>query len=349
MDYKKFTVIDFTCDEYFQHWVLNPDAETSSFWNEWLHENGDKREIVEEARNLLLHIRFREEFPSAQQLQASLQSSLSIISALEEQRERTELRTAKVRKLWQVIKIAAVLSGIFLAGAAIWYNSYRNAKTTISTKYGEIKTVILPDSSVVTLNANSEISYFTHRRKSEERNLWLKGEAFLNVKHYNQNERIISPSDRFFVRLDDMDVEVLGTTFNVRNRRQMTDVVLESGKIRIAFKTGGHREIMMKPGERIVYNAPVNTVARSLANAAVYTSWTTKKLILADSPVSDIVQYIEDNYGYKVTLEDKSIGNKRMEGTMLLDNLDDVLFVMSTTLNVKIERGDSTLVFRTNK
>jgi hypothetical protein len=46
-----------------------------------------------------------------------------------------------------------------------------------------------------------------------------------------------------------------------------------------------------------------------------------------------------------VVLKDTAIGNKKMEGTLLLDNLPDVLFVLSTSLDIKIYKEDSTLIF----
>jgi ferric-dicitrate binding protein FerR (iron transport regulator) len=347
MDYTKFTVIDFVCDEYFQNWVLNPDQETERFWKTWLLENADKREIVKEARDLILHIRFREDFPTDEQTARAFRANLAVIGSLEREKEKENAKIIALNRLRKIFRIAAVVTGIFLTGAIIWYNAYWNARTVVTTKYGEIKTIVLPDSSLITLNANSEISYFTRWRKSDARNVWLKGEAFLAVKHLNKNENKINRSDRFFVHVGDMDIEVLGTSFDVKNRRNVTDVVLESGKIRLLFKD--KPEIIMEPGDRITYNAAHKKISRTVTNPAIHTSWTTKKLILTDAPVADIIQYIEDNYGYKVVLEDNSISLRRMEGTMLLDNLQDVLFVMSTTLDVKIETRDSTLIFRPNK
>ena len=47
----------------------------------------------------------------------------------------------------------------------------------------------------------------------------------------------------------------------------------------------------------------------------VETSWIDKKFILHDATVQTIIEYLEDNYGYKVVLKDTAIGNKKMEGT----------------------------------
>jgi ferric-dicitrate binding protein FerR (iron transport regulator) len=101
----------------------------------------------------------------------------------------------------------------------------------------------------------------------------------------------------------------------------------------------------MVPGEMITYETERNQLKKSFTNPEVQTAWIDKKMILENASVNTIVQYLEDNYGYKIILKDTAIGNKRMEGTLLLDNIQDVLFVLTTSLDIKIEKADSTLIF----
>lgn len=49
MKYKKATVSDFICDEYFQNWIIQSDDKINDFWNNWLQANPDKRETVKQA------------------------------------------------------------------------------------------------------------------------------------------------------------------------------------------------------------------------------------------------------------------------------------------------------------
>src|SRR3954468_15593207 len=139
MNYTQFSPDDFICDEYFQNWILKPDNETDEFWKEWLLQYPEKRGAVEQAKNILLQIRFEEDFPTEDQLQKSLASTLSIINSLkEDQNEVRKNRPISISRVKQVLKIAAVFIVIVSTASVILYN-YWNEKITISTRYGEIK------------------------------------------------------------------------------------------------------------------------------------------------------------------------------------------------------------------
>ena len=347
MEYKDFSVADFICDEYFQNWVIQADEETDSFWNNWLQQNPEKKEIVKEARNLLLLIKFKKHLPTDEQVQQSLASILSSISSVKEKLPEQKARIISITRLKLIAKIAAIFIVIAAAGAVINY-SYWNAKDSIATKYGEIKKIILPDGSQVVLNAHSSISYFKHSKSSRPRQVWLDGEAFFEVKHINKDANNIKASEQFIVATSDLNVHVLGTSFDVKKRDQVTEVVLETGKIRVEFNNKSQPEINMLPGQIIAYDE-ANRASVTAVDPAIYTSWMNKKLILRDVSINEIARQIQDYYGYKVILEDTSIGSRKMEGSLLLDDMNDVLFVLSTTLHVKIEKQGTNLVFKNRK
>lgn len=344
MNYKKFTITDFISDEYFQDWVIEPNEESNNFWEQWLNKNPDKRRVVREARDVLLHIKFKEDFPTAEQARKALEENLSKIRSLDEE-SNAVANAVRMNRFRNLRRIAAVFIGLLVTGAAVFYFNWRNATTLVATNYGEIKTVVLPDGSTITLNAHSSISYLKHWRSGTARRVTLEGEAFFKVTHLNKNEDKIRESERFIVATNDLVVEVLGTTFDVKSRHGQTSVVLETGKVRVAFNNQHQMDMTMLPGQMIAYQASTNQLKKSVTDPGVHTSWVNKKIILNGASVNTIIEYLEDNYGYKVLLKDTTIGNKKMEGTLLLDNLQDILFVLSTSLDIKIEKKDSTLIF----
>ncbi|MEO6705975.1 MAG: FecR domain-containing protein [Ginsengibacter sp.] len=344
MNYKKFTVTDFICDEYFQNWIIRSDEQTNDFWNNWMQSNPGKNDIIEQARKVLLNINFKEDLPAAEQVQRALVKNLAEIGAIEES-ERQITKVIPINRFRNLRKVAAVFIGVILIGASLFYYNWRNATLTVATNYGELKTLMLPDGTQITLNAHSSITYLKHWRNNQPRKVQLQGEAFFNVVHLNKKDNEIKDQDRFIVSTNDLKVEVLGTSFDVKNRRGKTDVILKTGKVKIAFKNTKQADIMMLPGEMIAYKAATNQLKRSQIDPAAHTSWIDKKLVLEDASVNTIIQYLEDNYGYKIILKDTAIGNIRMEGTLLLDNVKDVLFVLSTSLHIKIVKEDSTLTF----
>jgi transmembrane sensor len=57
MDFSNYSAKDFVLNESFQKWILEPDEETSAFWNDWMIKHPGKAEIVDEAKTLVRNIR----------------------------------------------------------------------------------------------------------------------------------------------------------------------------------------------------------------------------------------------------------------------------------------------------
>lgn len=112
------------------------------------------------------------------------------------------------------------------------------------TEYGEKMDFILEDGTLVSLNANSKLSWNKNWRKSSLRQVDLEGEAFFDVSHLDrQGESLESqPIDEkrekmpFEVYTSDLTIQVLGTTFNASNRRGKTKIYLESGSVALSLK-----------------------------------------------------------------------------------------------------------------
>ncbi|MCW3119881.1 MAG: hypothetical protein JWM28_3963, partial [Chitinophagaceae bacterium] len=68
MEYKDFSAADFICDKFFQDWIIQPNQETDTFWNNWILQHQEKKEIVEEAKNILSTINFKEHLPTEEQV-----------------------------------------------------------------------------------------------------------------------------------------------------------------------------------------------------------------------------------------------------------------------------------------
>jgi transmembrane sensor len=344
MQYTAYSSTDFINDPYFQTWVIRPDEQSNDFWNNWLKQHPEKKEVVEQAKSFLLELAFKEDFPSDEQIQQSLASTLSIINTVEEESPTRKSTLFSIGGFKRALRIAAIFI-ILVTTSSIIYYKYWNTKTFIATQYGEVKEVQLPDGSIAVLNAHSSISYFTHVRNNRPRQVWLDGEAFFKVKHINKNEANVKAAEQFIVITKDLNINVLGTSFNVKKRSSATEVVLATGKVKIDFTDKIQSALIMHPGQMVIYGAKHRPLLRAVDPTA-YTTWIDKKLMLHEAPIHEIAQYIEDYYGYKVVFKDSVIASRRMEGTLLLDDFQDVLFVLSSTLNIKIEKQDHTLIFK---
>lgn len=233
-------------------------------------------------------------------------------------------------------KLAASVAGIILISVALYLTLFRATSTVYVTDYGETKTLTFPDSSVITLNANSKVTYHNHWNADQPREIWLEGEAFFSVQHTKNDQK-------FLVHTSGLDVEVLGTEFNVNNRRGKTTVVLDKGSIRLNALHLNH-PLLMQPGELVEYNEQSTNFQQKLVNPEVYTSWKNHHLVFDGTTIREIAQILEDNFGLEVVLKDDSLGQKEFKGSVPSHDLDILLKGLSESFNIEVTRDNNTIV-----
>ncbi|HEY9260200.1 FecR family protein [Chitinophaga sp.] len=332
--YSHFKESDFLADTYFQEWVYSPTPETEQFWQQVIETFPQQKAVILQARLYLSKITFKQQLPAEEAVEASLRQHLLMIQALQEK----EVPLNKVRptlfSVRNLLKVAAIMGGAVLLTYSYFFYQDKYNKQIAQTGFGEIRHVVLPDGSAVDLNGNSSISYKQEWKPGQPREVWLNGEAFFDVVH-------LQAKDKFLVHTKDLTVTVLGTVFDIRQRRHKTEVVLQSGKIKLSFNNGDAHDVLMKPGEIISYNDAVQKIESAPIAPEKFTAWKNHQLILTNPSVTDILAYLEDNFGRKIVVEDQQLGQRSINGPILLNSLDDALFVLSTILNTEIIKKDS--------
>jgi len=185
----------------------------------------------------------------------------------------------------------------------------------VSTAAGMMSELTLPDGTHVWLNSATELEYPLTFRKNREVN--LHGEAYFEVKK--------DPEHPFIVNTGTMNVQVLGTSFNVTNfpDENQTEVVLKSGKVQLFTGEYADREEVgfLSPGQAAVYNNMTKKLAVNEVNVEKYTAWKDGILMFVDDPMNEVVRKLSrwfnvdillatrelDGYIYKATFKDESL------------------------------------------
>ncbi len=244
----------------------------------------------------------------------------------------SDIEKGKIKNNFRLLLlIAATFTGILILTGVVYFFLLSQEMTQINTTYGETQKIILPDSSVVTLNANSSIQYRDWDKK--EREVWLTGEAFFDI-----TKNPLQGGPKFIVHTEGLDVEVLGTRFNVRNRHNATEVVLNSGKLRLNFD--GDQEIFMEPGDMVAYSLTNNLLDRKKVNPETYTSWRNKILVFEESRLDEIGAVLHDNYGYVLTFQDPEIAKFRFTTKLSANEIDLLFPMLEESFNLKIIQND---------
>lgn len=235
---------------------------------------------------------------------------------------------------WPARIAATILVGVL----AFWvlYNPIQFIDT--STAYSEQRLITLPDGSSVILNGNSSIRFKESWNRKENREVWMEGEGFFDVNHTQDNQKFIVHT------ASKVDVQVLGTRFNVKLRRGKTEVMLESGKVQMNVNQSGVMDtILLKPGDLVAFENL--TITKSIVNSLHYASWKENKLVLDQTPLIEVAKILEDTHGFQIEFRNQSLENRKLSGELPSGNVDDILFALEETLKIKIIKNGSRLIF----
>lgn len=272
----------------------------------------------------------------AAQADAILQKSLSKIEVAPSTADKKLSRKIRGRVLssWRV---AAAI--VLLVGAAVWFWQPSPAMVALQTAYGEQKTITLPDQSQVKLNANSSIRFQKNWDKREDRQVWLEGEAYFEVRKNLEREQ------KFQVITKDLTVEVLGTVFNVNTRDESTVVFLEEGLVHVAVQDT-KQEIAMDPGELMTYSRKTGQPVKKKIETEAPASWKDGTILLQDASLRKIVAKMEEIYGLSARVDDQTLLDQTFNFPMPVGKLETALLLLRESTGLEIDKTDDELVIR---
>jgi ferric-dicitrate binding protein FerR (iron transport regulator) len=213
-----------------------------------------------------------------------------------------------------MLRVAAVF--IILIG--IYFLFIYKSYTTFQTTTAENKEFILPDSSIVIMNAQSRIS-FHDKSWSKEREVILKGEAFFKV----------SSGSRFDVETDAGIVTVLGTHFNVKSRTDYFEVICYEGLVRV----DSHDESVELPAHHMfrILNGEITKVSDIMRESP---SWIESESSFRSVPLDQVIREFERQYNVTVTTVNVDLDQLYTGGFM---NNDILMALQSITIPLNLD------------
>lgn len=257
-------------------------------------------------------------------------------------------RTASKRKWMVPVSVAAGF--LLILGFVGWYLSNQEKIISYETGYGELLEVMLDDGSRVQLNANSKIFWDENWRSKGRRNIRIEGEAFFDVAHVDNLS--------FFVETTDLVVRVLGTTFNVSKRRDITKVFLESGNVSVqlyaedknihgdGFIRSGEDVLELMPGDQLQYSSNRDEMRRDVnLDVSQAASWKSGELIFRNVPFYSVLEELSDVYGKEFEVPDSNLIHKKIDVGMPFSDWETVKKVLQLMTKTEItETNDHVII-----
>jgi transmembrane sensor len=226
--------------------------------------------------------------------------------------------------------------------AAVAVVVFRTATTTqpvkillASTKAGEIKQVILADSSVVILNPGSAL-YSNSDYSTAKREVFLEGNGFFKVKKLDSKQH-------FVVHANSLQVTVLGTQFNVNARSPQVEVSLTSGRVEVKEDGIDKQPEFMLPGDKLKLDNVNGSFERTQFDTSLYGPWIKGEWDFKNTSLGEIASLIKDYYGLTVTFKTEKTKNLRMTAVIPVTTIAVLKKVITETLPVQISDSNQQL------
>nr|WP_319569827.1 FecR domain-containing protein [uncultured Draconibacterium sp.] len=205
---------------------------------------------------------------------------------------------------------------------------------TIRVPRGGEYNLVLSDGSRIWLNSESELT-FPAKFNGNQRKIALKGEAYLEVA---KNETL-----PFIVEVEGTQVEVLGTSFNVKAYENIETTLVEG---KVCIRTNLLTEAILNPGEQGVVTKESSEITVKQVDTRLYTSWVKGMFVFRSLSLEEIMKTFERWYNVTVTFENDELKQRRFTGNLRRnEEINPHLDVISLTTNVEFEfSGEKILV-----
>lgn len=303
---------------------------------EWLESNSENRQVFE---NMVSYWKLSET-----QINSSKERVFSnIIDAAQKSSKKTK-ESSSWKYVWRIAAILVLATGL---GLVFNYVENRFAGEQQGdlvfiekeAQYGQKLICELPDGSTVKLNSGSKISYPKHF-KGSNREVSLSGEAFFDVFR--------NPERPFVIRTSQMNITVLGTSFNVNAYTEdaISSVAVKTGKVAVK-STVNDQEVTLLPNEKVQVAAQDAMMKKgSVQNDEKVFGWLEQTLMFEDDDLPTIITRLERWYDVKVEVVRKMNEKKTFTGKYKNPSLRAVMESLSYAYDFEYELNGKKVIIK---
>jgi transmembrane sensor len=262
-----------------------------------------------------------------EQYQPDLNKGLNKFKARMADESSVKTKVVRLNPMAKVLRIAAAI--VILLGGFYVFKLAFPAGTSTETQVAETgiqKAIMLEDGTSVTLNETSSLT-FPEEFSPKERRVELKGEAFFEVAK--------DAAKPFIVSTELADIQVLGTSFNVRayDDEGLLEVYVKTGKVAVTMKESGKR-VELNPGEKLVFEKQFDKIVSSKDPTSNALGWKEGTLIFKEKTFREIFSEIERQFDVKIKVKNEQLLNCRYTLTIEKDKLEEDLNSISVSFPV---------------
>lgn len=323
-------------NESFQLHVLFENEKDVNYWKRWLSENADKEECYFEAKKILTSFKIKSVNINADYYEQDLEK-LKI--AIENHKKAIYKRI----NFNAFLRYAAVVLISFGVGFSVFKMTESNVESiSIASNFdksnpkGQKSIIMLPDGSKVYLNSASSLRYEKDPILGD-RNIYLKGEAFFEVRK-DEN----SP---FIVHSNGITTKALGTSFNVNAYEDEEDVevFLKTGKVEVQ---SNNNFFYLKPGDGVSFNIASNQLTKIITTSEKAVGWKSEIIILDNESLGKVTRKLEKWYGVTINVQGTPNNEWSINGEFDNESLENILKSLSFTSSFSYIINDDEVILK---
>ncbi len=232
------------------------------------------------------------------------------------------------------VRVAAVLA-IGIGTYFVVRNFLPSNSEVLLTATNESIEILLPDSSIINLNAEGEIKY--DENFTADRKISLTGEAFFEVKKQNNQS--------FIVRADDLEVKVLGTSFYIIafEKDSLIEVGVKTGTVQVT-PISGKKSVILKANEMAVYNKATHSFSQSEEYSNNKLFWKTAVLEFNEQPLHEVLSTLGEVYDKEIIFRQSELENCNFTGRFKNASLEEILGQLQLSFDIKVTMSEQVII-----
>ncbi|MBL6869111.1 MAG: DUF4974 domain-containing protein [Flavobacteriales bacterium] len=206
---------------------------------------------------------------------------------------------------------------------------------TLKVPYGKTFKINLSDGTNVFLNSGTSIKFPVAFKKGSDREVFISGEAFFDVKENN--------SSRFVVKSNLSSAVVFGTKFNFKDfpEDSFSEIILTEGSlgVRKIENTEKDKLVIIKPGEKAKVSFETPEINTSRVNTKIYTSWIEGRVVFRNENLENMIRKLERIYNVIIINNNTKIKERFFSATILSEKetISDVLFYLKQVYGLEYQ------------
>lgn len=241
-----------------------------------------------------------------------------------------ENTSSKISLTW--LNYAASILLVFAVSLAFYIYQQKNTKIAyqeLIIPRGKTQKIILPDSTLVIINAGTKLRYNKDFGKAE-RTVFLNGEAFFDIAESKNNIPFIIHAAGFTVR-------DIGTAFNVKAYEEdgVFETAVKEGKVSVEGKLNQNDDeegkVFINANQLLKIDLKKKNTLNQVKGKAVHTpliitdvkpayieeynGWQNNLLMFENTSFQEITNTLKRRFNVEIVLEDPELGNYHYTGT----------------------------------